>query len=129
MPLLAAGPAQVTAQDVVARWRAQQGQVGPQGAQRLVVAVRVAPQVDEDVLHDVLRGGVVAEHLQRRGVHGRSERVDRLGEGAVVTRREPGGKQVAGGTPRRGRYRCARGRGSQRKPPWRARGAAVRPAR
>src|SRR4051812_36132326 len=73
-----------------------QGEVGAQAAQRLVEPLGMAPQVDEHVLDDVLRGRRVAQDLPRRRMHGRPELVERFGEGTLVSGREPSGEQGAG---------------------------------
>ena len=73
-----------------------QGQVGPQAPQGCVVVLRMAPEIHEHVLDDVLRRRV-AEDLERGRMDGRPELVEHLGEGAVVPGDQPGGEEGADG--------------------------------
>ena len=67
----------------------------------------VAPEIDEDVLDDVLGPDVISQDLQRGRMDGRRELVEHLGERAVVPGRQAGGEEGAGGL--HGRDRTAVG--------------------
>jgi hypothetical protein len=61
----------------------------------------MTPQVDEHVLHDILRGAALPEHLQRGPVHGRPETVEGLGERTIVTGRQARRQQPVSPSTRR----------------------------
>ena len=88
MPLLPGDPAQLAAHHVHRPVPGQHGQVGAQLAGGRVVAVRVAPQLDEHVLHHVLRGGALAENAQRGTVDGRRQAVEDLLKSLIIAGRQ-----------------------------------------
>ena len=62
----------------------QHGEVGAQRPDRWIVPVRAAPQFDEHVLHNVLRGAAVPQDPQRAAVHTRCQLVEDLGQSLAV---------------------------------------------
>ena len=88
MPFLPGDPAKLAADQIQ---RAVPGQHREKGAQRpgfRVIPARMAPQVHEHILHNVLRGGALSQNAQRRTVHRRRQAVEDLHEGVIVPGRQ-----------------------------------------
>ena len=93
VPLLPGDPAELAAHHVDRPAPGQHRQVGAQGPGGGVVPVGMAPQLNEDILGNVLRGGPLAEDPQRGPVNGRPELVEGLGERMIVAGRQAGREQ------------------------------------
>ena len=88
MPFLPGDPAELAAHQV---HRAMPGQHREKGAQRpgfRVIPARMAPQVHEHILHNVLRGGALSQNAQRRTVHRGRKAVEDLHQGVIVSGRQ-----------------------------------------
>ena len=88
MPFLPGDPAELAAHQV---HRAMPGQHREKGAQRpgfRVIPARMAPQVHEHILHNVLCGGALSQNAQRRTVHRGRKAVEDLHQGVIVSGRQ-----------------------------------------
>ena len=88
VPFLPGHPAELAAQQVHGPVPGQHDQVGAQRACRGVIPVRMAPQLDEHFLHNVLRGAAVPQDPQRAAVHTRCQLVEDFGQSTVVSSRQ-----------------------------------------
>jgi len=88
VPLLPRQAAKLAAHQINRPMPGQHDQVGPQRPDSWVIAIGTAPQLDEHVLHDVLRGSTVPENTQRAAVHDRPEAVENLGQSMIVSGRQ-----------------------------------------
>ena len=66
----------------------QHGQVGAQRPDSRVVPVRVAPQLDEHILHNVLGGLIVPQDAQRAAVHAAAQGIEDVSQGVVIPSRQ-----------------------------------------
>src|SRR5262249_61168198 len=81
-------PAQLAAHQVARPVPGEQVEVGAESPCRWVVAVRMAPKLDEDVLDDILRRRALTENPKRGPVDGRRQVVEGLRERVVVSGRQ-----------------------------------------
>ncbi len=102
MPLLPCDAAQFAPHHIHRPVPGLHHQEGAQRARSGVIPAGMAPQLNEHVLHNVLRGGAVPQNTQRGTVHGRREPVEDLSERVIVPGRQARRQQrVRPPTPRR----------------------------
>lgn len=88
MPFLPGQSAELAAHKIHRTMPGQDRQVGAQCPGLRVIPSRVAPQVHEHILHDVLGGGAVTQNVQRRTIYRGREAVEDLRERKIVSGRQ-----------------------------------------